>query len=155
MTAPDPAFDLLLERRLAAPPECVWRCWTETALLCQWFTPPPWRCTEAVLDPRPGGRFFTRMQGPEGQDMPSEGCFLTVDPFRSLSFTDALTEHFRPSGGGFMTAEITFSPDATGTAYRALVRHATPEARAQHEEMGFHDGWGTATTQLDALAQGL
>ncbi len=150
----DPARDLLLERALAAPPEKVWRCWTEADLLCQWFTPPPWRCAEAVVDPRPGGRFFTRMAGPDGEDMPSEGCFLIVEEGRTLAFTDALSAGFRPTGGGFMTATVALMPDGTGTAYKVIVRHATPDARDQHDAMGFQDGWGTAAAQLDALARG-
>ncbi|OAN80987.1 hypothetical protein A8B78_09865 [Jannaschia sp. EhC01] len=161
MTSPNlptdfrPDLDLVLDRTLTAPPAKVWRCWTDADVLCRWFTPPPWHCAEAVIDPRPGGRFFTRMQGPDGEDMPSEGCFLTLEEGRSLSFTDALSENFRPTGGGFMTATVTLSPSGTGTAYRVVVRHATSEARAQHQAMGFEDGWGTAAAQLDVTAQGL
>ena len=29
--------------------------------------------------------------------------------------------------------------------------HPDPEARRSHDEMGFHDGWGTALDQLVAL----
>lgn len=155
MTDIDPNRDLILDRTLQASPAKVWRCWTDATLLCQWFTPPPWRCAEAILDPRPGGRFFTRMAGPDGQDMASDGCFLTVDKDRSLSFTDALSEHFRPTGGGFMTATISLTPAGSGTTYRVIVRHASPEARAQHEEMGFQSGWGTAAAQLDEVARAL
>jgi uncharacterized protein YndB with AHSA1/START domain len=36
---------------------------------------------------------------------------------------------------------------------RAL--HWTEEARKQHEEMGFHEGWGQTTGQLEALARTL
>ncbi|WP_186766504.1 SRPBCC domain-containing protein [Puniceibacterium confluentis] len=43
----------------------------------------------------------------------------------------------------------------SGTAYRALVLHASAEARKQHEDMGFHEGWGTVADQLDTLARTL
>ena len=36
---------LTLTRVLNAPREKVYRCWTEPALLKQWFTPAPWRTT--------------------------------------------------------------------------------------------------------------
>ena len=51
-----------------------------------------------------------------------------------------------------MTAELSFEPSGGGTAYRALVLHHDAEAKRKHEEMGFFDGWGTATDQLAALA---
>ena len=51
-----------------------------------------------------------------------------------------------------MTAEITFEPDGTGTLYTARVMHGDAASRDRHAEMGFHDGWGTATTQLEELA---
>ena len=155
MTDPDPARDLTLTRDFDAPPEAVWRCWAEAELFCRWFVPPPWRCAEVALDLVPGGRFFTRMAGPAGEDMASEGAVLAVDPGRSISWTDALTAGWRPAGGGFMTATVTLTPRGGGTRYDVLVRHATPEACASHEEMGFSQGWGTAADQLGALAAGL
>ena len=55
-----------------------------------------------------------------------------------------------------MSGIITFDPVATGgTRYRALVLHATPDARAKHEAMGFHEGWGKASDQLAALARSI
>ena len=32
--------------------------------------------------------------------------------------------------------------------YRAIAVHRTEEGRKQHEEMGFHEGWGQALDQL-------
>ena len=58
----------------------------------------------------------------------------------------------RPNAEPFMTAEITMEPVEGGTRYRALVRHKSPEDRAKHEAMGFHQGWGTCLTQLEGLA---
>ena len=49
------------------------------------------------------------------------------------------------------TAVISIEPHGSGTRYRAHVMHPDPEARRSHEEMGFHDGWGTALDQLVAM----
>ena len=38
---------------------------------------------------------------------------------------------------------------------RAVARHRSAETAKQHADMGFHDGWGTVATQLEAYAQGL
>jgi uncharacterized protein YndB with AHSA1/START domain len=50
-----------------------------------------------------------------------------------------------------MTTILTFEPAGEGTLYTALVRHWTVEDRRAHESMGFHEGWGKATDQLEAL----
>lgn len=156
MTNIDPARDLVLDRQIPARPETLWRCWTEPDLLMQWFCPRPWQVTRAEIDPRPGGRFLTRMEGP-GPDgsaarVESEGCFLIVEPARRLAFTDALSGGWRPNAAPFMTAIVTFDANDAGTAYRAIVLHNDAAARARHEDMGFFEGWGTATDQLAALA---
>ena len=35
-----------------------------------------------------------------------------------------------------------------GTRYKAIAIHGNDEARKKHEEMGFHDGWGTVVSQM-------
>ncbi|BBU54680.1 activator of HSP90 ATPase [Mameliella alba] len=155
----DPDLDLRLERMMDVPPATLWRCWTEPELLMQWFCPRPWHVTEAVIDLRPGGRFFTRMAGPlpDGSqaDMPNEGCFLAVDPERRLVFTDALQAGWRPAAQPFMTAIVTFEPRDGGTFYTATALHNDTAARDKHEEMGFSKGWNTAADQMLDIARSL
>ena len=157
----DPQTDLLLERDLAATPEKVWRCWTEAELLKHWFAPKPVETIEAVIEPVPGGRFYTVMRIPDHGDMPGEGCILLAEPAQRLVWTNVMVAGFRPvhlpeAPGSFgFSADLSFAPSARGCLYRAVVRHLTPESRAQHEAMGFHEGWGAAATQLEALAQSL
>ena len=151
----DPALDLVIERELDVAPGKLWACWTQPALMERWFCPAPWRITDVDLDLRPGGHFRGVMRGPNGEAMPNAGCYLEVVPERRLVWTDALTGGYRPAATSFMTGIITFEPIAGGTRYRGLALHATEEARARHEAMGFHEGWGKATDQLLALARTL
>ena len=151
--APADERALVLDRLLRAPRAAVWRCWTEPSLLAQWFTPAPWRTVSAEIDVRAGGSSRIVMQSPEGQDFPNRGVYLAVEPSRRLVFTDAFTEAWLPSDRAFIVAEVTFDDEAGGTRYRAVVRHWTAEARAEHEAMGFHEGWGQAADQLEALAR--
>lgn len=149
--AVDPVLDLVLEREVPVAPDKVWAAWTTPALLTQWFTPAPWTTALAELDLRPGGHFRTVMRGPEGEEHDSTGCILEVVPGRRLVWTDALGPGFRPTGAAFMTGVLELSPTATGTLYRAIARHASPETAKQHAEMGFLQGWGAALDQLVAL----
>lgn len=154
MTTFNPDLDLELIRFLKAPPAAIWRCWTDPALLRQWWAPKPVITREAIIDLRPGGRFFTMMILPSGDEHPTEGCFLAVQPERCLIFTDMLEAGFRPATTpifGF-TAIITMVPEGAGTRYTAQALHKTHEICQQHANMGFHEGWGAAASQLEALA---
>ena len=96
------------------------------------------------------------MADPEGNEYPNPGVYLEIVPNRKIVFTDAYTEAWKPSAKPFMTATVEFEPLPDGrTRYTATARHWTPEDREAHEKMGFHQGWGTVATQLEALAKTL
>jgi uncharacterized protein YndB with AHSA1/START domain len=156
----DPKLDLVLERVVDVSPELVWLAWTKPERLKKWFTPLPWTTVECEIDLRPGGVFRTVMRSPEGQDFPNLGCYLEIVPNRKLVWTDALEGDFRPSRREpgphcpfVFTATILLEPHGKGTKYTAIVLHKDVGSRKQHEEMGFHQGWGTALDQLVAHAR--
>ena len=144
--------ELVLTRLIDAPRENVYRCWTEPALLKQWFAPKPYETPVVEVDVRPGGSSLFVMRGPDGQDMPNRGVYLEVVPNERLVATDAFTEAWQPSAKPFMTLILTFEKQGHKTLYTARVRHWTVEDRETHEKMGFHVGWGICTDQLAALA---
>jgi uncharacterized protein YndB with AHSA1/START domain len=151
----DPKLDLVLERIVDVSSERVWMAWTQPEHLKKWFTPRPWTTVECEIDLRPGGVFRTVMRSPEGEDFPNLGCYLEVVPNRKLVWTDTLEAGFRPSRREpgpncpfHFTAHILLEPHGKGTKYTAVVLHKDESSRKQHEEMGFHSGWGTALDQL-------
>ena len=152
---PDHPLDLVLTRRIAASPHNLFRCWTEPALIRQWFVPKPWSVARAEVDLRPGGQSLIVMRDPDGNEMPNPGVYLEVVPDRRLVFTDAYTAGWVPSERPFMTGIITFEPDGDHTRYTARVRHWTADAKTEHEKMGFETGWGICADQLAALAKTL
>ena len=152
MTDTPVAHELSLTRLINVPRAKLFRCWTEPALITQWFTPPPWRTIAAETDVRPGGSSLITMQGPDGTLMPNRGVYLEVVKDQRIVFTDAFTSAWVPSAKPFFTGILTFEDEAGQTRYTARVRHWNAEDCAAHEKMGFHTGWGIAADQMAALA---
>ncbi len=146
----NPQLDLRLERFVDLTPAQMWAAWTDPQHLPHWFTPRPWTVSDCEIDLRPGGRFYTRMHGPNGEDFPNVGCFLEVVPGRRLVWTDAMQPGWRPSEKPFMTGLIDLQPEGAGTRYTAIALHRDEASRQQHEAMGFEQGWGAALDQLVA-----
>ncbi|MBL6616146.1 MAG: SRPBCC family protein [Reyranella sp.] len=143
--------ELVLTRLIKAPREKVYRCWTEPELMKQWFAPLPYTTPHVDVDVRPGGANVIIMRGPDGNDLPNRGIYLEVVPNKRLVFTDAYVKAWEPSDKPFMTVILTFEDESGKTRYTARVRHWTVADKEAHEKMGFHQGWGICTDQLEAL----
>jgi uncharacterized protein YndB with AHSA1/START domain len=143
--------ELVLTRLINAPRAKVYRAWTDPELLKQWFAPKPYTTPIVEVDVRPGGSAYFVMRGPDGKDLPNRGVYLEVVPNEKLVSTDAYVAAWEPSEKPFMTLILTFEDEGGKTRYTARVRHWTVADREAHEKMGFHEGWGLCTDQLEAL----
>ncbi|MFX3675498.1 MAG: SRPBCC family protein [bacterium] len=144
----NPMLDLVLERVVDVPRELVWKAWTTPEHLKQFFVPKPWTLSECELELRPGGKFRTVMRSPDGNEMDNTGCYLEVIENELLVWTDSLMPGYRPKNESFMTAYLMLEDEGQGTKYTAIALHKSREDKEKHEEMGFHDGWGTVLDQL-------
>jgi uncharacterized protein YndB with AHSA1/START domain len=144
--------ELILKRVLNAPPELVYRAWTQPELMKQWFAPRPWTKPVVETDVRVGGSILFVMRDPQSNDFPNPGVYLAVQENKQLVFTDAYVKAWEPSDKPFMTAEMTFEAAAGGkTNYTARVMHWNVSDREAHEKMGFYGGWGMCADQLNEL----
>ena len=153
MTIPSPNSDreLVLTRLIDAPREKLYRAWTDPDLLKQWFAPAPWTTPSAQLDFRAGGGNIVVMADEKGNQYPNSGQYLEIVPNEKIVFTDAYVGDWQPSEKPFMTVVLSFTDEGGRTRYTARAIHWTVEDRKTHEQMGFHEGWGLCTTQLEAL----
>ncbi len=151
----DPRLDLFFERIVDVPREHIWKAWTRPDLLMPWFCPLPWKTIACEIDLRPGGRFHTVMQSPEGNTFPNTGTYLELIENTRLVWTNAVAPGFRPAAipaGDFaMTAVIQLADHGNGTRYTATVMHENAAARDQHAAMRFEEGWGKALDQMVAM----
>lgn len=144
--------ELTLTRVFDAPPETLYRAWTDPELLMRFLAPHPWKITRTAMDVRPGGSSLFVMQGPDGAEIPCPGIYLELVPNEKIVTTDAYVSAWEPSANPFMTTVLTFERlEGNRTRYTARCMHWTAESRQQHEEMGFHEGWAQVTEQLAEL----
>ena len=152
----NPDLDLTISRVIRAPRDAVWRAWTDPARLERSFVPAPAFVRVERLEPVAGGAFLTSFSedgvvfGPH-----IDGAILIADEGERLVYTTGLDHELRPASEApiAMTAVLTFDEHPDGTEFRAVVRHGSAAARAQHEEYGFADGWHAVTEQLAELVE--
>lgn len=155
MSKPHP-HELRVELELNASVAQIWRCWVEPELLKQWFCPKPWQVVDVRMDMRPGGEFYTLMQGPNGEQFGEPGVFLHVEPRHRIMFTDAFQPGWLPSARAFIVGDFTYFDLGNGrTRFLGRAYHWNAEAEAEHAAMGFEPGWTAAAKQLEALAASL
>jgi uncharacterized protein YndB with AHSA1/START domain len=144
---------LVVEREFDAPVALVWRAWTESNLLDQWWAPRPWKAETKKMDFREGGSWMYGMKGPEGE---VQWCMMTFDkivPHKSYTGDDA----FCDEKGNFnkdlpimhWTAE--FTPQGDTTVVKIQVKFDSIEDLNKIVEMGFQDGFAAAHGNLDEL----
>jgi uncharacterized protein YndB with AHSA1/START domain len=153
MSAETQTLELKIERVLNARADAIYRCWTEPALIVQWFTPRPYETIHAEIDVRPGGGSYIVMRAPDGTEIPNRGVYLEAVPGKRLVFTDAYTAGWVPTAKPFFTGIIELEDLGDGrTRYTARARHWRSEDAEAHAQMGFEPGWNAAADQLEALA---
>ena len=100
---------------LAVPKEKVWQCFTNSSLVKQWYSQPPYQVVEADMDIRPGGRQVITVSGPDGKRLSTTEVILEVVSGEKLVFTDAFDRAWKPSSKATKVTEIKLDSVPTGT----------------------------------------
>jgi uncharacterized protein YndB with AHSA1/START domain len=150
-------LELSVTRYIDAPPQAVYRVWTERT--AEWFAPKPFLTHVHAQELKSGGRSVIEIEGPDGTKDPHEGVFLEVVPNERIVTTNLFAAGWEPRTQKAtecdfgMVSITTFEPEGSGTRYTARARHFDAEAVKQHQEMGFEQGWGLVADQLAELAE--
>lgn len=141
---------LVLTRVIAAPPETVWRCWTDPALLPRWFGPEGFSCRTREIDLRPGGLWRFDMIGPDGTVFANRHRITLQDPPRRLAF---LMDADDDAAGPPMDVLVTIEPEGTGCRITQVITFPTAEARAGALAYGADRLGQTTLAKLARLAE--
>lgn len=140
---------LLLTRVMAATPEKVWRCWTDPALLPQWFGPEGHYCITKDIDLRQGGRWLFDMIGPAGEVYPNLHVFTLYDPPKRLDYT------LSDPGSSEIHAEVvvTLTPTGSGTRVTMEMTFTSQAMRDGAVNFGAVELGQTTLAKLAAMAE--
>jgi len=131
---------------IAASPETVFPFFTEPDKMTRWL------CSEATLDPRPGGICHQTHAGSEEYtDGPyyMRGEYVEVSPPSRVVFTWGFTDPTLNNPPGTSTVEVTLEPENGGTRLR-LVHSGLPERGAEDADKG----WKQLLEELAIVAAG-
>jgi uncharacterized protein YndB with AHSA1/START domain/ketosteroid isomerase-like protein len=109
----DEAPSLAITRIFEAPPDAVFRAWTDPALARTWWSPRGFTTVSCEMDARPGGAWRVRMRSPAGRTHDEGGVFREVAAPERLVFTQVWDD---PSGkpGVETLVTVTFAPHGAG-----------------------------------------
>jgi uncharacterized protein YndB with AHSA1/START domain len=156
VTSVDKVFDTLtltLIADLDAPTERVWQLWADPRQLERWWGPPTHPATMEEHDLTPGGRVTYFMNSPDGDKYRGWWRITSIDPPKSLTFTDGFADQ-----DGTPVADM-----PTSTVYMQLTEHdggTRMELRSVFEsleqmeqllDMGAAEGMAQAVGQMDTL----
>lgn len=84
--------ELVITRVFDAPPELVWKAWTEPEHFQRWWGPKDYTCPFCEMDFRVGGKYLNCMRSPEGQEYWSTGVYREIVPMERIVFTDCFAD---------------------------------------------------------------
>ena len=115
---------ITLTRLIAAPPELLWRCWTDPAILPLWFGPEGYSCQTKEIDLRQGGQWRFDMIGPDGTIWKNRHRYtLHLAPKRIEFLMDGDDDANPP-----MEVVVTLEPGEGGTRITQVMTFSTIEA---------------------------
>jgi uncharacterized protein YndB with AHSA1/START domain len=138
---------LHLHRVFRAPPNRVWRAFTDADALAKWLPPYGFTCTVHELDARVGGRFRMSFRNfSNGQAHGFGGEYLELVPDSLIRYTDVFDD---PNLPGVLEVTVTLRPVLCGTELQ-VEQAGIPEPIPL--EM-CHLGWQESLAQLATLVE--
>jgi uncharacterized protein YndB with AHSA1/START domain len=146
--APPSERVLVLTRVFDAPPNLMFKAWTEPEHLVRWWGPHGFTMPSCKMDLRPGGAFRYQMRSAEGTDHWLQGTFREIDEPKRLVLTWAWEDDGGKPGHETLLT-VTFA-DYNGKTKLTMhqAEFETESARDAHNQ-----GWTGALERLAAYVK--
>jgi uncharacterized protein YndB with AHSA1/START domain len=146
-----------VERQFNAPAALVWKTWTESTYLDQWWAPSPWKAKTKNMDFKEGGHWHYCMVGPEGEVAWARLDYEKIKMNTRYSAKDSFCDEKGEINKEFPGAhwDVTFSATESGTKVNVVTSYSSVEALEAMVNMGFQEGFAMAHDNLDKLIESL
>ena len=135
------------------PIDQVWELWSDPRKLERWWGPPGYPATVEKHGLTPGGEVTYFMTGPEGDQHRGMWRVTSVDPPRSLRFTDAFADSDGAPLEDSPVTEISMRllEHGGGTRMEMRMTFETREDMQRIVDLGTVEGVKQAVSQMDVL----
>lgn len=141
--------DILFERMLTAPPEAVWRAWTDADVAANWWAPRHFAVIRCTIAPAQDAPVELVLREGDGAEYVSTGVVRSVEDGRRLVFDlSPVDAEGRPLFEVLVDAVV--EPSGAGTALRVHITASGADASAAPLLAGLEEGW---SQQLDRLQE--
>jgi uncharacterized protein YndB with AHSA1/START domain len=141
-----------LTRRIHARRATVFAALTRAEAVQAWFAPAPWTVAEAQVDPRVGGMWDVRMQGPDGSSHWTRGVITALVPDQHLAIDMVIHDGAgAPLFHAQTTLDLTDAFCGTDIAVRQTYTLLVPSV-AEAMVGGAKAGWTIALAQMEQAA---
>ena len=140
-------WDLVITRVFDAPRALVFKAWTETQHVAQWWGPKGFTNPVCEMDLRVGGELRIHMRAPDGVVYPMKGVFEEILPPERLVFVSSALDGAGKSMFDILNT-VLFAEQGEKTVLTLKARVIKATAQAPQYLKGMEAGW---TQSLDRL----
>ncbi|MCE0499599.1 MAG: SRPBCC domain-containing protein [Methylacidiphilales bacterium] len=157
--------EYVISRVFNAPREMVFKAWTDSKQMAQWWGPRALTVPVCELDAKTGGAFRIVMRRPDGTDYPYKGVYREIVPNERIIFIGDTSEHPAhwhelvqknlPGGKnrpiGMLLNIVTFEEIEGKTRLTVRMRFDAAEMRDAFVKIGMNEGWSQSFDRLGEL----
>jgi uncharacterized protein YndB with AHSA1/START domain/predicted enzyme related to lactoylglutathione lyase len=152
---------IYITRTFNAPPEEVWKAWTDPESVKYWWGPKEFTAPYAKIDLKVGGTYLYAMRSPEGEDFWSTGVYQEIVPQERIVSTDSFADadgnvvpasHYSMKGEWPLELMVTVTFHKEDGKTRLTLQH---QGFPDHENRDLAEsGWKESLDKLASVLKG-
>ena len=142
---------VMVTREFDAELPLVWKAFTDSEILDQWWAPAPWKAKTKFMNFEVGGKRFYAMVSPEGQEHWSIQKYTSITPKTNFKYLDAFADKDENPELPGSDWDVNFSEQSGTTKVSITIKNESLEHMEKMIEMGFEGGFTMTLNYLDEL----
>jgi len=142
-----------VKREFAAELPLVWKAYTDSEILDQWWAPRPWKTKTKSMDFSEGGQWLYQMLGPEGEAFWCFAQYLRIQPLKKYTGIDGWADEAGKPNAEMPQSnfEAIFTDKGQMTLVEFNIQYVDLAQLETILQMGFKEGFALAMEGLDEL----